>query len=333
MISCLTETFEDDFSDIGLESFKEFQITKSIKLISNICIISVFEKKKLLAMGLECGSVLVKNLKNFETIFIKNKHNSFICSLLFSDCGNYLFSADRNGTIIKWNLQKKNVSNIISNGHQNYIITDMKIYENYLISCGFDSSIIFWNLKNCSKINSFTYHGEQFSSMYICPIKEYLFIGTNEGTLLIINLKNLKIVESVKIETSGIWSILPSLTDISIYLGTNSGELYQYFDDGSIKFEKIHSNRITEMIYFKNQIVTVSIDHTLKIIDFKTMKIILEKKYSNLNFTGVQKFDNKQILTCCINSTNLGIWDIFCDLHLYSFLSKNKKCDINFHFS
>eukprot|EP01080_Neovahlkampfia_damariscottae_P008110 gene8110-12571_t len=332
-MSCSKEviTIEDDFLDPYL-SLKELTLCRTVKMDKNICVIAVSEKKQIMALGLEDGSIIIKQTNNFETIFNKNKHNSFICSLLFTDDGNFLFSGDRNGTIIKWNLEKKNWSHIFTKAHQNYIVTDMKIFGNYLITCGFDSFVIFWNLKNYCKITSFSYHGEQFSVMYICPIKEYLFIGTNEGTLLIIDLKDFKIVDTVKVENSGIWSIVPSPKDISLYFGTDSGYLYQYFDDGSILSSKIHDNRISEMTSFQNHIVSVSVDYTLKMTEFKSMKVILEKKQSNFHFTGLQKLENKYILTCGVNSPKLGIWSICGQFQLYFFFSKNKKADMYFYF-
>jgi WD40 repeat protein len=95
--------------------------------------IAVNEYSNLLAFGLFDNSVILRYLDSFEEYFRDtNSHEFYIWSLIFSDDGNYLFSGDSHGNIIKWDVKKKEMIQKFK-PHSN-IIRHFRIFENNLIS-------------------------------------------------------------------------------------------------------------------------------------------------------------------------------------------------------
>jgi WD40 repeat protein len=167
--------------------------------------------------------------------------------------------------------------------------------------------------------------------MHVCPVKNLLFIGTAKGMLICIDLKTFELKHSFQIESSGISCIIPSFRDISLYLGSESGDLYHFESEDSIISKKIHQHRISGMIMFQCYLVTASVDKFLKFENVKTLETVIEKKNNQHAYALIKSFENV-ILTVGFASSDLEIWKLSGEFEMFRLLSEKIYLNIHFEF-
>jgi WD40 repeat protein len=70
--------------------------------LSDVYSTAINENSGFLALGLSNSSVVLRFLDSFEEYFRDtDSHESYVWSLIFSEDGNYFYSGDSNGYIIK----------------------------------------------------------------------------------------------------------------------------------------------------------------------------------------------------------------------------------------
>jgi WD40 repeat protein len=296
------------------------------KELSDIYSIAVNEKSNFLALGLANNSVVLRHLDSFEEYFRDTKsHESYVWSLIFSEDGDYLFSGDNDGNIIKWNVKKKK---LIQKFHPHeHNVRHFRIYENNLISASLDGNVIFTDMNTLKKKK--TIDLTDSCKLLLNESKHELFIGKYNGTVDLLDLKTNENHNFYNGESS-CWSLIYFQENDSYFFGTEMGNIIEFKDGKVIKNKEIGSKRISEMIFHEGRLVVVSMDEYLRILDPFTLDVLFVHKIDSCRFTWVLNVKNQYFITCGVSDQNFQIWYLNNSLNVLKVLKR--KRDFNIHF-
>jgi WD40 repeat protein len=313
-----------------MDDFLKFQYLSSDNEIYRI---EINHEKQLLFVGDIAGTFRLFKWRIESNYFInfeiymekKNFHSNYIWYSTFSLDGKYLYTGDNDGKIVKWDVENSTEIHVF-NVHVD--TRCLMIYKNYFISTSRDELLIFWDLESNEKKHSFTL------AVYIKLFlnEDELVILTADGKVMIMDLNNFEIIFTMAISTSALWSFLV-LENGDYLVGDNDGclHLFNRNTKKNLPISNIKSGRISHLMYFRGEIVSVSISRRLTFHDPISLTELRYYDTDSNTSTMVNLFD-KIFLTAGMGSEKMKIWFLWESTKMIKMLKKKKILDISFDF-
>ena len=220
------------------------------------------EDKKQFVMGLEDGTIAIKQLDNIEDSLqpfnydnLLYGHENAVTQIIYVDERKSLISCSKDTKIIEWDLENYCLKNILDEGfHEDFILAICYLGNGLIASGGLDRTLIISDIEKGEAKSKHEYHTS--------------------------SIQNIQ-----KTEKNGKIEVITSSYDTSIRILT--------FDEN---FEKRTSMRIinghinvvksVQIDYANQKMVTVSTDKTIKFWDFKDMKLLKSIETNKEHFDG-----------------------------------------------
>jgi WD40 repeat protein len=298
--------------------------------------IDINTEKQLLFVGCDDGKIFLFKwrISGSSSIFFEpymeiHKHFAYIWYSTFSPDGNFLYSGDDSGKIIKWSVEEsKEIHEFKEHSDTRCLLT----YKNYFISSSENKNLIIWDLKTNEKLHSFQFG--VYTKLYI--VDDDLVILKQDGEVMIMNMNNFEIVLTLKMskKTKALWSFL-EMKNGDYLIGNDEGNIYQFNRNSNetpkIKYKNSIGKRISHLMYFRGEIVSVSMSKELTFHDPISLEALRSYKTESSTTTLVN-ISNKFFLTCGISSKEIKVWHLKENSKMSEMLKKKKILDISFLF-
>jgi WD40 repeat protein len=306
-------------------------IQKKYKAEDEVLCLAVKEKQNLLALGFDNGTVAICYLDTFEVYFSsKNDHKTYLWSLEFTKNGDFLFSGDKSGVIIKWDVEKK--CKVFQKKIHKENVRDIKIYHDKLISAGDDGKIKILDVESMNLLEEFITNepckliAHQNKIMSV-EYSENLFSIDLETKL--IKMHPFRPVESGR--SNSIWSICFSNERNSFILGNNEGQLIEYKDDQIIKSKKVATNRISQILVYEGYLISCSFDQHIRIHDIDSFEELYSLQY-DIKFNSMILVNEKYLIASGLTSNSIVVINLKSSLDMLKILNRKRDLNIQFHF-
>ncbi|CRK96646.1 CLUMA_CG009988, isoform A [Clunio marinus] len=175
---------------------KIFQTTAHSQKVS--CL-DIGETGRVLVTGGQDRLVNLFAIGNDKPIQSLDGHHSRVESVRFTNNDDYVYSADENGIIKKWDLNNCD-NNSTFYGHMKSVKSlDFHPYGDYLVSGSHDTSVRLWDTKNNECIKKYRGHIANVNSVKFSPDGSWIASAGTEGSVIIwdVRMSN-KILEFIE---------------------------------------------------------------------------------------------------------------------------------------
>jgi WD40 repeat protein len=305
-------------------------IQKKYKVEDEVLCLAVKEKQNLLALGFDDSTVAIFYLDTFEVYFSgKNEHKTYIWSLEFTKNGDFLFSGDNSGVIIKWDVEKK--CKVFQKKIHEENVRDIKVYHDRLISAGFDGKIKIFDVESMDLL-------EEFNTNEPCKLiihqNKIMSVDYYENLFSIdLKTKIIKMHPFLPVESGSIsiWSICFSNKRNSFILGNNEGQLIEYKDDQIVKSKKVASDRISQILDYEGYLITCSFDQHIRIHDIDSFEELYSLQY-DIKFNSMILVNEKYLIASGLTSNSIVVINLKSSLEILKILNRKRDLNIQFHF-
>ena len=181
---------------------------------------------------------------------INNRHLTAVHSLTFDRTGKYLFSGDKEGKLMLWDLINKKLIKSYLTGNSINDICIANTAANIFVAHS-DRQIKLIALANGKLVRTMDGHTDIVNVLAISPNNKYLLSGSNDKTARIWDLKTWKQLHVLQVESWKVTAI--AFTDDSKYCvtGANDGAIKVWdVQTGKLVSQQIHPNMAIKDIAF-----------------------------------------------------------------------------------
>jgi WD40 repeat protein len=290
--------------------------------------LDVNTSRNLLAFGLDNRNVTIKYLDTLEDYFSSTEHEMYVWCITFNKNGDLLFSGDKSGTIIKWNVDRK--CNIFKKKIHKENVRDLKTHEDHLISAGDDGKIKIFDMKTMNLLEEF--HTNEPCKLLINQNK--IMAADYNQSLFSIDLETKMIKNHPffqdKEENFSIWSICFYSIN-SFILGDNSGHLFKYKEDQIINFKKVTEDRFSEILVYEGYLISCNFDKHIRIHDIDTFEVLYSQKYE-IRFNSMVIVKEKYLIASGLSKNSIIVIDLKSYIEMFKVLKKKRDLNIFFYF-
>jgi WD40 repeat protein len=299
-------------------------------LDDEVLCLAVNKENNLLALGFDNKNVTICYLDTFEEYFSSNGHKNYVWSILFSNNGDFLFSGDKSGIIIKWDVVKKCI--VFKKKIHEEIVRDLKIYKEFLITAGGDRKIKIFDMEMMTLLEEF-----QIDDPCKFIINKNKIISVDyEEALFSIDLETKKIIQHPFTEvengkSSPIWSICFSESRNSYILGNNEGYLIEYKDDQTIKSKKVTNDRFSDILLYDGYLISCNFDKHIRIHDIDTFEVLHSLEYQ-IRFNSMILVNRKYLIASGLSKNSMIVIHLNSCIKMLKVLNRKRDLNIYFHF-
>jgi WD40 repeat protein len=248
---------------------------------------------------------------NDDWLKAQTGHQSGILSLAISPHGQFLASANMNGTICIWDL-KNGCLKLWLKGHNGIVSGLSFIDNNTLISCGNDETIRKWNMHTGESLRFWHGHNNYINDIAYSPHSQYIATASNDRTIALWDTD------------ANLFTTLNKHTDwVRTLCFSNDGKLLASGgrDNKVILWDllkrklfydfKGHEDEITALQFTDNQkyLISASLDRTIRVwhLESKTCQNVLQGHKEGIR--SLSFVQNNELVSGGRDNT-IRLWDI-----------------------
>lgn len=209
---------------------------------------------RFLAIGHLQGSVEIVNISPEVEFFQENhavcKHTNTVSACEFSPDNAYLASADVAGSLIIWDIEKRQVIHRMPHAHREPIQTIRFSRDNtQCVTASSDQTLRLWDMRSGSLLTTFTGHKDRVLDVAFIPHDDLIASAGMDGTVRIWSLQSFKEIRTITCDSKWIISVAILPETNRIICGDFMGDFHvSQLESGQILFKiRAHASGVKQL--------------------------------------------------------------------------------------